>query len=251
MDPVDVLTVAVHAAQLIRSGSDPEEAIAGAYEVLGLPRPDDGDDPLAVRIARLADAAGPNRGPLIGFLNRQAGPLPLNRLGKGWGGAVEPAAAGAEEADAEAAELVEYAETEEESAREMMGDFPAFSVAQRQVSGYFGGRTIIVRGGERLTEEQAGELQAGDAIESEDEGLPDIVRGLIDYPLDRPCQFTINVGPEPWSIWDICSAFADQYARIYERPDKYGVWGHDLTDLYIERLLYFPEKGLIYPHMGS
>jgi hypothetical protein len=251
MDPVDVLTFAVYAAQLIRSGNDPEGALDGAYKALRLKRPDDGDDPLAVRIVRLADAAGAKRDKLIEFLNKQAGPLLLNRPKKGWGGAVEPPVVEQEEADAEAEELVDYAETEEESAREMMGNFPAFSVAQKRVSGYFGGRTIIIRKGKRLTEEQAGEIRVGDAIETEHEGLPTTVRGLIDYPLERPCLFTINVGEAPWSVWDICSAFAEQYARIYEQPEKYGIWGHDLTDLWIERLLYFPGKRLIYPHVGS
>jgi hypothetical protein len=251
MDPVDVLTVATHAAQLIRSGYDPERALVGAYEALGLERPDDGDDPLAVRIARLADAAGADRDRLISFLNGQAGPLPLNRPTKGWGGAVEPAAAGDDEFDTEAQGLVDHAEAEEESARELMVDFPAFSVAQRRVDAYFGGRTIIIRDGQRLTEEQAGDFRAGDAITTEAEGLPTTVRGLIDYPLECPCLFTIEVGKEPWSVWDICGAFAEQYARIYERPETYGVWGHDLSDLWIERLLYFPEKRLIYPHVGS
>jgi hypothetical protein len=249
MDPVDVLTAAVHAAQLIRSGKDPEKIIAGAYKSIRIRRPEDGDESLAVRIARLTELAGEKRDKLMQYLNKQAGPLPLNRPPKGWGGAVEPGAA--EEADAEAVELVEYAEDEEESARDMTGDFPSFSVAQKQVSGYFGGRTIIVRKGKRLTEEQAGEIRAGDSIEMEEEGLPSTVRGLIDYPLERPCLFTIEVGEEPWSLWDICCAFADQYARIYEEPEKYGVWGHDMTDLWIERLLYFPEKQLIYPHVGS
>jgi hypothetical protein len=223
MDPVDVLTVAVHAAQLIRSRGDPEEALVGAYTALRLKRPDDGDDPLAVRIARLADAAGAKRDKLIEFLNKQAGPLPLNSPKKGWGGAVEPAAAQSEQADAEAEELANYAEAEEESAREMMGDFPAFSVAERRVGGWFGGYTIIIRKGKRLTEEQAGEIRTGDAIETEEEGLPTTVRGLIDYPLERPYLFTINVGEEPWSVWDICCAFAEQYARIYEQPEKYGI----------------------------
>jgi hypothetical protein len=251
MDPVDVLTVAVHAAQLIRSGTDPEEALRGAYKALKLKRPDDGNEALAVRIVRLADAAGPKRDKLIEFLSKQAGPLPRNRPKKGWGGAVEPAAVGNEEADAEAEELVDYAEAEEESAREMMGDFPAFSVAERRVSGWFGGRTIIIRKGKRLTTEEAGEIRAGDAIDMEQEGLPTTVRGLIDYPLERPCLFTINVGEEPWSVWDICCAFAEQYAHIYEQPEKYGIWGHDLSGLWIERLRYFPEKRLIYPHVGS
>lgn len=251
MDPVDVLTIAVNVAQLIRSGNDPELALAGAYKAIRVKPPDDGDDALAVRIARLVDAAGEQLEKLIEFLNKQAGPLPLNRPPKGWGGAVEPAAAAQREADTEAEELMNYAEAEEESAREMMGDFPAFSVAEKKIHGYFGGRTIIIRKGKRLTEEQAGEIRAGDAIEMENEGLPTTVRGLIDYPLERPCLFPINVGDEPWSVWEICCAFPEQYARIYEQPEKHGIWGHDLTDLWIERLLYFPEKGLIYPHIGS
>src|SRR5262249_51886020 len=155
------------------------------------------------------------------------GPLPGNRPAKGWGGAVEPAAAEDEEEDEEAAELVDYAEEEEESARDVMGDMPAFSVAQRRGSGYFGGRPIVIRKGKRLTEEKAGELQPGDQMTMEQEGLPTTVRGLIDYPLEKPCLFTINIGEEPWSVWDICCAFADQYARIYEQSEKYGVWGHD------------------------
>jgi hypothetical protein len=75
MDPVDVLTMAVHAAQLIRSGNQPDEAILGAYQALRLAAPRDGDDPLAVRMARLVDAAGEERDRLIDLLKR-AGPLP-------------------------------------------------------------------------------------------------------------------------------------------------------------------------------
>lgn len=251
MDPVDVLTLAVHVAQLIRSGKDPEEALAGAYRTLNLQRPDDGEDTLPVRIARLVEAAGTQREKLLAFLNKQAGPLPLNRPPKGWGGAIEPTAAESIETDAETEELVDYIEADQESARAMMDDFPAFSVAQKRIGGTFGGRTIIIRKGKRLTPEQAGEMREGDSLQFEDEGLPTVVRGLIDYPLERPCLFTIHAGEEPWSIWDICCAFADQYTHIYEQPEKYGVWGHDLTDLWIEGLLYFPEKQLIYPLVGS
>jgi hypothetical protein len=251
VDPVDVLTVGAHAAQLIRSGKDPEKILRGAYKALKLPHPDDGDDSLAVRIVRLTEAAGNNHDKLMEYLNKHAGPLPLNRPPKGWGGAVEPAAALEQADDAEAQELVDYVESEEEASRDMTGDFPAFSVAQKRVSGYFGGRTIVIRKGKKLTEEQAGEMRPGDAMSMEKEGLPTTVRGLIDYPLERPCLFTIHVGEEPWSLWEICCAFADQYLRIYEEPDKYGISGHDLTDLWIEGLLYYPEKQLIYAHIGS
>jgi hypothetical protein len=244
--------MASHAAQLIRSGKDPEKILRGAYKALKFACPEDGDESLALRIARLVESADGERDKLLQYLNKQAGPLPLNRPPKGWGGAVEPAAAlGGEVEDAEAEGLLEYVESQEPAVRDMTGNFPAFSVAQKRVSGYFGGRTVIVRKGKKLTEEQAGEIRAGDSIFMEKEGLPTTVRGLIDYPLERPCLFTIRVGEEPWSLWEICCAFADQYACVYEEPDKYGVWGHDLTDLWIERLLYYPENRLIYPHMGS
>jgi hypothetical protein len=62
---------------------------------------------------------------------------------------------------------------------------------------FFGGWTIIVRGGERFAKEEAAEIQGGDVLSMEAEGLPSTVRGLIDYPLERPCLFTIDVGAEP------------------------------------------------------
>jgi hypothetical protein len=81
--------------------------------------------------------------------------------------------------------------------------------------------------------------------------MPETVRGLIDYPLDKPVLFSIEVGKPPWYLWDILTAFADEYVRIYQQPARYGVWGHDLSDLWIERLFYYPERRLIYPFVGS
>src|SRR5262245_40032493 len=118
MDPVDVLTVAVHAARLIRSRHDPEQALAGPYEALGLERPDRGGDPLDARVARVAHPARSDRHPLLEFLHKQAGPLPLKRPEEGWGGEVQCGAGADEEPDAEAEDLVDYAESEEVSARE-------------------------------------------------------------------------------------------------------------------------------------
>lgn len=251
MDPVDVLSIAGHAAQLIRSGGDPEETLTGAYVALNLEPPDDGADALPVRIARLVNAAQERREALFEFLSAKAGPLPLNRPKQGWSGAVEPAMAADLPSQREAEELLDYIEAEVESPRDVLGEFPSFSIAKRRIGGTFGGRTVVVRGGKRIPVDKAGDLRAGDALEFENEGLPTIVRGLIDYPLERPCLFEIRVGDEPWSIWDLCTAFADQYARIYESPTTYGVWGHDLSDLWIEKLLYFPEQKLLYPHIGS
>jgi hypothetical protein len=39
--------------------------------------------------------------------------------------------------------------------------------------------------------------------------------------------------------------------RIYERPDRYGIWGHDIGDLWIEGLEYYPKEQLIYAQIGS
>jgi hypothetical protein len=208
-------------ARLIRVRTDPEDAFTEAYKALELKQPDDKDDPLAVRIARLADVADEDRGKLIKLLQKQ---IPPNRPTMDWGGAIEPAVADDSEADVEAEELVKYVRAEKKSALEMMENLspPAFSVAQRLIGGYFAG-----------------------------EELPTAVYGLINYPLKRPCLFTINVGQAPWKVWDICCAFSEQYARIYEQPEKYGIWGHDLSDLWIGQLLYFPKKRLIYPLVDS
>lgn len=251
MDPVDILSVASHAAKLLRSADDSECAIAGAYQVAGLQPPDDGGDPIAVRIARLVDAADKRRVEVMRFLAEQAGSLSLNRPEGGWDSDEEPELDSLEEPDPEVKELLEHLETERGAVFDMTGDFPEFSIAERQVSAFFGGESFIIRNGERLTVEEAGPLQEGDQLGFEEADLPTTVRGLIDYPVERPCLFTIEVGEAPWSIWEICCAFADQYARIYEEPEKYGVCMHDLSDLFIERLLYFPEKRLIYPQIGS
>lgn len=56
---------------------------------------------------------------------------------------------------------------------------------------------------------------------------------------------------EPWYLWDILLVFSDQYARIYEDSERFGVWGHDLDDLWIDQLLYYPQKRLIYPRLSS
>ena len=39
--------------------------------------------------------------------------------------------------------------------------------------------------------------------------------------------------------------------RLYEQPEQYGIWGADLSSLWIEDLVYYPDHQLIYPHVGS
>ena len=100
MDPVDVLSFAVTAAQYIRSAADPEAVLADGFRMAGVPAPDP-DEPFAVRVARLVGAVADDRRDLLDHLRAKAGPLPLNR----------PMPTGDEEmdeADPEAVRLLEY-----------------------------------------------------------------------------------------------------------------------------------------------
>src|SRR5690349_4711970 len=92
MDLTDVLTLATTAAQILRNVADPAAALAAAYTALGLPPPSDSNDPLAVRIARLMDAAGDRRREVLDFLRTQTRITLLNRIPQGEGSGAEPAA---------------------------------------------------------------------------------------------------------------------------------------------------------------
>ena len=60
---------------------------------------------------------------------------------------------------------------------------------------------------------------------------------------------TYAVNPGRASVHGV--ACAPSLADLPEAPDAVGVSLHDITDLYIERLVYFPKERLIYPHIGS
>jgi hypothetical protein len=224
MDPVDILTMAVDAARMIRSSRDPDGVLAEACRRMGC-RPAEADEPLSVRVTRLIEEAGERRGELAAFLREHRGPLYLNRH-EGWGegqGLVLPY-----EPDPEIPELAAYidAHGEEPQCLSLFEDrFPPFAVGTREAVRYIDFEKPVV--------------------------MPETVRGLIDYPMKKPVLFPIEVGSPPWNLWDILTAFADQYALIYQQPERYEVWGHDLSDLWIERLFYYPERRLIYPFVGS
>src|SRR4051812_42271726 len=69
MDPVDVLTIAVGAAQMLRTAPDPDSLLADAYQLLSLASPADRIDPLAVRIARLMNEAGERSSEVLAYLH--------------------------------------------------------------------------------------------------------------------------------------------------------------------------------------
>jgi hypothetical protein len=248
MEPTEILTMAQNAAQLLRGAADREKTLTSAYSVFERQPPMDQDEQMAIRITRLLTEAGERRRDVLDYLRSQCLGM-LNRPPGGWANTPQDLEI---ETDPETLELIDYVQEAEANGREIFPDsFGAVGLANRSMLATFGGRTIIERNGRRLTPEEAGELAAGDQFHFESEGLPSSVRGLVDYPMEVAVLFTIETGQEPWSVWDICCAFADQYAAIYEHPQRYGIWGHDLSDLCLERLVYFPERKLIYPHVGS
>jgi hypothetical protein len=223
MDTVDVLTMAVDVARMIRSTPDPEAVLREACQRVG-DAAGDLTEPLSLRVTRLVECAGERRGKLNDFLRTRRGALYLNRPLADW---EREDASAFREPDPEAQALLAHIESEEgeKGALDLLGDTACpYKVGSRE----------IVR-----------------CIEFEKVEQPKVARGLIDYPLQRPVVFSIDLKSEMWYLWDILSAFSDQYARIYEDSERFGVWGHDLDDLWIERLCYYPQKQVIYPFVGS
>ena len=79
----------------------------------------------------------------------------------------------------------------------------------------------------------------------------DEVRCVIDYPLDHPVVFEMELGTDIWEYDHVCNAIADQYVKIYSDPTAHAIWGHDIGHLVIEDLIYFEDENLIYPVVGS
>jgi hypothetical protein len=231
MHPMDSLTLAAQAAQVLHLWGDSEAGLAVGYRFLRKRPAKDEAEPLPVRIARLVCAAGERKAELLQFLWGQVGKVP--KVDRTQDAPEEPLLP----PDPEAERLYKVVQSRRVKRRKLMPDgLHDFNIALRRAGGRFGGRFVTNKQG---------------WTRFKPEGLPQTVRGLIAYPLEVPVLFPIEVGPEPWSVWDICCAFADQYMRIYEHADRYGVWGHGLTDLWIEGLTYYPQHQLIDAAIGS
>jgi hypothetical protein len=87
------------------------------------------------------------------------------------------------------------------------------------------GPTIVTRNGKQLTTAEAAPPQTGDDWSCKPLELPRRVKGLIDYPFEVATLFETETEGTPWDVWDICCSFADQYLKLYERPECYGIWG--------------------------
>src|SRR5262245_36826201 len=115
MDPVDILTMAVDAARMIRSSAAPSALLEEACRRVGVPLGEPGES-LAVQVTRLVEGAAEQRGELYAFLREHRGPLYLNRHNEGWGH-VAASPAPDYEPDPEIPELLAYVGTPEAKSR--------------------------------------------------------------------------------------------------------------------------------------
>jgi hypothetical protein len=252
LSSVDVLTMALSAAGILRSSGDPEAALANAYAALGL-EPPQGSDPLPVRIVQLILDAGADRKHLCNYLRRIEGPLAWDR----------PQTSPDQQVvlireDKKArryAQLLKHNQLGPGHSMFWRSDaypyFPSFRLLERSSVLWFHGPTVVLRKGRELSAREAAPPKTGDKWSCQSLELPEKVRGLINYPFEVATLFEIETRGSPWNVWDICCSFADQYLKLYECPERYGIWGDDLSSLWIEDLHYYPDHQLIHPVVGS
>lgn len=82
---------------------------------------------------------------------------------------------------------------------------------------------------------------------------PENVTVMLDYPLGydvwaripiRLLRGRLNTGD---AVYAICQA----YRMVYADPEKYGIWGHAMRDLHIEKIGVDTSRGIIEVWMGS
>jgi hypothetical protein len=253
MDSVELLRWARYAAEALQSVAEPDAVLAAGYGLLGQEPPGDRNEALAIRIVRLLIAADERRTEVLNGLLGYRGLRPCDSSG-----CRRPERSEAGGADAEALRLARYVEEHAAEGWPMLPEgFAPFEIAGRKGMEWFHGDLLIEeeRNGRRVRLPDGGrpELAPGGAIkEVALGGLPKMARGLIDYAVETPVVFDIETGYEPWAIWDICCAFADQYHRIL--GDRRNLAGRRVgvpEDFWIERLTYYPPERLIHPWIGS
>jgi hypothetical protein len=222
MHAFNVLSAASVAAKLIQAKPELEQVIPAAYQRVGLSEGGGARESLAIRLVRLFEAAEPSWPEVLQFLRNHTG---------------RPAQDAARTAEDASATLPN-------------------SEAQRLL-------TLVKSGAKPTVDLFDGAVEFGigprelDVVQKFDIGIqssarsPTLVRCLLDYPLETPCLFAIELSSPSRGIVEICDAIVRQYALIYRTPERYGVWGHDMSDLIVEGLLYYPDENLIYAAMGS
>ncbi len=73
---------------------------------------------------------------------------------------------------------------------------------------------------------------------------------LINYPC-KGTFFPIQVRGKGMGTLQLINKIGECYRKIYAEPKKYGVYGHDIGDLYLEGIEVDFEKKLITLEVGS
>ena len=69
----------------------------------------------------------------------------------------------------------------------------------------------------------------------------------LTYPLEKPYVVNLGGGEGGRFLWlgTVLWHVAKGYEEVYKDPEKYGVWGHGLSDLYLEGLIIDGDKAEI------
>ena len=71
---------------------------------------------------------------------------------------------------------------------------------------------------------------------------------VLTYPLEEKYEFKV------WgslTFYNLCVLVAKEYKKIYKKDMKYGVWGHRIEDLFIEKIKVNTDKNIINVYVGS
>lgn len=73
----------------------------------------------------------------------------------------------------------------------------------------------------------------------------------IDYPTNKEYIFQIKTGVKGLTEKALIDKIRKTYEKVYNAPQTYGVWGHDISDLWIESIAVDHKKKTIDLGMGS
>lgn len=73
----------------------------------------------------------------------------------------------------------------------------------------------------------------------------------INYPVEGSIDFKFNTGPEGMSYPELVSKIGKCYKTIYKNPEKYGVWGHGIGDLFLEQIHVDYKNNTVKLYVGS
>lgn len=71
----------------------------------------------------------------------------------------------------------------------------------------------------------------------------------FDYPMEVTVMKFKN--KDGFDVAKIIQCITEGYAKVYQNPEKYRIWGHDIEDLVIGSIYYDKKRNLITMDMSS